>query len=201
MPDAGEQCVVTAWPLGEDGRKLHAGTALFAADGELLALAKQVWIAPKCANSPTTRRQREQEAAVVVVGGEEVHDDALLDAGTRADLELLPHLADAPLAHDLDGCAVREGERLRDLAADQVRVAVARQLEHAPPGCEHARISITHDEAGLGRRVVILEQLVEESECAAPTLESLRGEAVVPVEVDRALLAVRADEVRHAGAG
>ena len=39
--------MVTSWPLGEDGRKLFAGTALFAADGELLALAKQVWIAPK----------------------------------------------------------------------------------------------------------------------------------------------------------
>jgi hypothetical protein len=47
VPDAGAQCVVTAWPLGEDGRKLYAGTALFAEDGELLALAKQVWIAPK----------------------------------------------------------------------------------------------------------------------------------------------------------
>jgi hypothetical protein len=47
VPDAGEPCVVTAWPLGEDGRKLFAGTALYAADGELLALAKQVWIAPK----------------------------------------------------------------------------------------------------------------------------------------------------------
>jgi hypothetical protein len=47
VPESGEQCVVTAWPLGEDGRKLFAGTALFAGDGELLALAKQVWIAPK----------------------------------------------------------------------------------------------------------------------------------------------------------
>ena len=45
VPEPGEQCVVTAWPLGEDGRKLFAGTALFAADGELLALARQVWIA------------------------------------------------------------------------------------------------------------------------------------------------------------
>ena len=35
------------WPLGEDGRKLYAGTALFAPDGELLALARQTWIAPK----------------------------------------------------------------------------------------------------------------------------------------------------------
>ena len=47
LPDEGEQCVVVAWPLGEDGRKLHAGTALFSAAGELLALARQTWIAPK----------------------------------------------------------------------------------------------------------------------------------------------------------
>jgi hypothetical protein len=47
VPDVGEACVVVAWPLGEDGRKLFAGTALFAADGELLALARQVWIVPR----------------------------------------------------------------------------------------------------------------------------------------------------------
>jgi hypothetical protein len=47
VPEVGETCVVAAWPLGEEGRKLFAGTALFAADGELLALAKQVWIEPK----------------------------------------------------------------------------------------------------------------------------------------------------------
>jgi hypothetical protein len=47
LPEIGETCVVTAWPLGEDGRKLLAGTALFAADGELLAFARQVWIVPR----------------------------------------------------------------------------------------------------------------------------------------------------------
>ncbi|HEU0248748.1 MAG TPA: hypothetical protein VFR38_16850 [Gaiellaceae bacterium] len=47
LPEVGEACVVTAWPLGEDGRKLFAGTALFAADGELLAFARQVWIVPR----------------------------------------------------------------------------------------------------------------------------------------------------------
>lgn len=46
LPDEGERCVVAAWPLGEDGRKLHAGTALFSGEGELLALARQTWIAP-----------------------------------------------------------------------------------------------------------------------------------------------------------
>ena len=47
LPEAGERCAVAAWPLGEEGRKLHAGTALFASAGELLALAKQVWIVPR----------------------------------------------------------------------------------------------------------------------------------------------------------
>jgi hypothetical protein len=47
LPEEGERCVVAAWPLGEDGRKLYAGTALFSAEGELLALARQTWIAPK----------------------------------------------------------------------------------------------------------------------------------------------------------
>jgi hypothetical protein len=46
LPDEGERCVVIGWPLGEEGRKLFAGTALFGARGDLLALARQVWIAP-----------------------------------------------------------------------------------------------------------------------------------------------------------
>jgi hypothetical protein len=49
LPAIGSACVVAAWPLGEDGRKLYAGTALFEEDGELLALARQTWIAPRSA--------------------------------------------------------------------------------------------------------------------------------------------------------
>ena len=47
LPDEGEPCVVAGWPLGLDGRKLFAGTALFGRGGELLARARQVWIAPR----------------------------------------------------------------------------------------------------------------------------------------------------------
>ena len=47
VPAVGERCVAASWPRGEDGRKLYAGTALFAEDGELLALAQQIWIAPR----------------------------------------------------------------------------------------------------------------------------------------------------------
>ena len=47
VPEPGETCVVASWPLGGEGRKLYAGTALFAADGKLLALARQTWIVPR----------------------------------------------------------------------------------------------------------------------------------------------------------
>ena len=47
VPAVGESCVVLGWPLGEDGRKLYAGTALYTAAGELLARARQTWIAPR----------------------------------------------------------------------------------------------------------------------------------------------------------
>ena len=46
LPQPGERCVVLAWPLGEAGRKLYAGTALFGEDGRPLARARATWIAP-----------------------------------------------------------------------------------------------------------------------------------------------------------
>jgi hypothetical protein len=47
LPHAGEPCVVLAWPLGEDGRKLYAGTALYGEDGRILGAARATWIAPR----------------------------------------------------------------------------------------------------------------------------------------------------------
>ncbi len=42
-PQAGDECVVVGWPLGDpEGRKLHAGTAVYR-DGTLLALGRAVW--------------------------------------------------------------------------------------------------------------------------------------------------------------
>jgi hypothetical protein len=40
----GERCVVVGWPLGEDGRKMYAGTALFGEDGDLRAFARATWV-------------------------------------------------------------------------------------------------------------------------------------------------------------
>jgi hypothetical protein len=52
--EAGERCVVIGWPLGREGRKLFAGTAVFGQDGELRACAREVWIQPGGANSSRT---------------------------------------------------------------------------------------------------------------------------------------------------
>jgi hypothetical protein len=43
VPEPGDRCVVVSWPLGRDGRKGYAGTALYRGD-ELLARARQTWI-------------------------------------------------------------------------------------------------------------------------------------------------------------
>lgn len=40
----GEECVVLGWPIGRDGRKLLAGTALFGPDQTLRGRARQTWI-------------------------------------------------------------------------------------------------------------------------------------------------------------
>jgi hypothetical protein len=45
-PAAGEPCVVVGWPLGEEGRKLYAGTALFSTAGDVYAVARATWIVP-----------------------------------------------------------------------------------------------------------------------------------------------------------
>jgi hypothetical protein len=47
LPDQAEPCVVVGRFLGEDGRKLTAATALYGAEGDLLAAAHQTWIAPR----------------------------------------------------------------------------------------------------------------------------------------------------------
>ena len=44
VPDPGDRCVVVAWPIGTEGRKGFAGTAIYRGD-ELLARARQTWIA------------------------------------------------------------------------------------------------------------------------------------------------------------
>jgi hypothetical protein len=44
LPAPGGQCLVIAWPGGQDGRKLLAGSALLGPGGEVLAAATAVWL-------------------------------------------------------------------------------------------------------------------------------------------------------------
>jgi hypothetical protein len=46
-PRPGERCVVVGWPLASDGRKHEAGTVLIGEDGDVLGLARAVWIEPR----------------------------------------------------------------------------------------------------------------------------------------------------------
>jgi len=47
LPEEGEPCVVAGWPLDDDGRKRHAATALYGADGAAIAVSRQLWIEPR----------------------------------------------------------------------------------------------------------------------------------------------------------
>jgi len=44
-PRPGERCIITAWPIGRDGRKRTAEAALHDEAGKLLAVARTTWIA------------------------------------------------------------------------------------------------------------------------------------------------------------
>lgn len=47
LPRVGEPLIVTAWPLGSDGRKHRGASALYTADGAQIARAEALWIEPK----------------------------------------------------------------------------------------------------------------------------------------------------------
>ena len=44
---AGEPYIVIGWPIVQEGRKLHAGTAIFDAAGGLRARSRQLWLLPR----------------------------------------------------------------------------------------------------------------------------------------------------------
>jgi hypothetical protein len=46
----GEPCVIAAWPVGIDGRKLYAGTALFNAEGQIIGSTLATWFSMPSGN-------------------------------------------------------------------------------------------------------------------------------------------------------
>ena len=57
-------------------------------------------------------------------------------------------------------------EHLLDRAADHVLVAEAGQLARAAAGADQPALLVGDEERGVGRRVVVVEQLEEEAEAA-----------------------------------
>jgi hypothetical protein len=53
LPEPGATHVVAGWRIGEDGRKRFAGSALWSADGELLARARSTWIVRATERDPS----------------------------------------------------------------------------------------------------------------------------------------------------
>jgi hypothetical protein len=47
LPRIGEELIVAAWPLGSDGRKHRGASAVYRANGEIIARAEALWIEPK----------------------------------------------------------------------------------------------------------------------------------------------------------
>ncbi|MGH3002610.1 MAG: hypothetical protein ACRDM1_08140 [Gaiellaceae bacterium] len=47
VPEPGQRCIVVAWHLGSERRKHGAGTALFTDGGELLGIARALWVEPR----------------------------------------------------------------------------------------------------------------------------------------------------------
>jgi hypothetical protein len=41
---SGQNCLTMGWPIGNEGRKLFSGSAIFSESGELLAASKATWI-------------------------------------------------------------------------------------------------------------------------------------------------------------
>jgi hypothetical protein len=45
--EVGQRYMVIGWPIAQDGRKLHAGTAIFDSTGKLQARSRQLWLIPR----------------------------------------------------------------------------------------------------------------------------------------------------------
>src|SRR4051794_10553392 len=144
------------------------------------------------------RGEDEQQAAVVVVGREEVGRRPGRDVALGVDRDRLVALADAPLQGGADGVGVALGElQAEDLAgraADHVLLVEAGELEGAPAQADDPALRVADEERGVGRRVVVVEELEEKREAALGAALGPRPEACCAFGFAGAVPAVRADE-------
>src|SRR5512133_812900 len=91
----------------------------------------------------------------------------------------------------------RQREALHHLAAHELVLAIARQLEDATTRGEDPPLLVADHESRAGCRVVVVDQLEEETEAAAVARDGLLRQPFLAIVIDRPFLAVRADEVGH----
>src|SRR4029450_11678479 len=106
----------------------------------------------------------------------------------------------APFEGKLRRVPVREPgepEAVDGLRAEELLLAEASELADAPPAREDAAVAVADDEPGVRPGVVVVHQLKEEPEPAALAGDRHAVDLLETVVVDRAVLAVWADEVRH----
>jgi hypothetical protein len=87
-----------------------------------------------------------------------------------------------------------QAEHLLDALADHLLLLEAGEGERVLPAADHPALAVAHEEGGVGRRVVVVEQFEQEREAALRAALGLAGEAEVAVELAGAVAAVRADE-------
>ena len=102
VPEPGQQCVVVAWPVGHQGRKGFAGTALYRGN-DLLARARQTWITLTWPSDGSGR----EAAAWCKRSRIRGRGSALASSTTQADrVQVLgQHLLDARAARRASSCS------------------------------------------------------------------------------------------------
>src|SRR6187200_59171 len=139
----------------------------------------------------------EEHAAVLVVGREEVRRRLRREVALGVDLDGLAERPDPPLEHGADrvvGVREAQPEHVLHGPADDALVVEPRQLERAASAADDAPLRVADEERGVGRRVVVVEQLEEEAEAALRAPLGLAAEAGGAIALGRAVAAVRADE-------
>src|SRR3954454_23241469 len=141
-------------------------------------------------------RQHEQQSAVVVVRGEDVGLRPLRPVSLRVNGDRLVENTHSPLERGADVVVTRlelEAEHLLHGTADHVIVTEAGELARAAAGTDQASVLVTDEECGIGRRVVVVEQLEDEAEAALRATARSVPESCGAFAGDAAVPAVGAD--------
>src|SRR3954454_18544594 len=179
--------------------------ARVATNGEILAYTiSRPLMRPQNAQASrvTTTVRRTLCPCRISAGREEIRNGPGRQIALRVDDDALAEAADPPLERDADGVLLALEVQAQDVAhgpADDLLVRQARQLARPAAAADDPALAVADEERGVGRRVVVVEQLEEEPEAALRAPLGLVAEPRGPLGRRAPVAAVRADEqVGHA---